>query len=108
MDIGGAHRNRPEGYIDCRLGADTTTSIDAVLRKLSARRSNSANAALPDPEAFNKNVGDVSEQTLGGRAGMPVRVYGEMVDVLWRQGKTEAAIVAVMRSNRGDSGLAPC
>ena len=49
-------------------------------------------ADLPDPEAFRKNVGDVIAQTLGGRTRTPVRAYGEMVDVLWKQGKVEAAI----------------
>lgn len=47
---------------------------------------------LPDPQAFKKNVGDVIEQTLSGRARTPVRAYGEMVDVLWKQGAVEAAI----------------
>jgi hypothetical protein len=47
---------------------------------------------VPDPAAFNKNVGDVIAQTLRGRRRTPVRAYGEMVDVLWKQGKVEAAI----------------
>jgi hypothetical protein len=47
---------------------------------------------LPDARAFKKNVGNVIEQALGGRIRTPVRAYGEMVDVLWRQGKSEAAI----------------
>lgn len=47
---------------------------------------------LPDPRAFMKNVGDVIEQALAGRVRTPVRAYGEMVDVLWKQGKIEAAM----------------
>src|SRR5688572_14241333 len=47
---------------------------------------------LPDQRAFKKNVGDVIEQTLGGRARTPVRAYGEMVDVLWKKGQVQAAI----------------
>jgi hypothetical protein len=46
----------------------------------------------PDPGAFRKNVGDALEQALGGRVRTPVRAYGEMVDVLWKQGRADAAI----------------
>ena len=46
---------------------------------------------LPDADAFKRNVGNVIEQTLGGRA-IPVRAYGEMVDVLWKRGQVDAAI----------------
>jgi hypothetical protein len=47
---------------------------------------------LPDPQAFKKNVGDVIAQSLAGRTRTPVRAYGEMVDVLWKQAKVDAAI----------------
>lgn len=46
----------------------------------------------PDPRAFRKNVGDVINQALAGRARTPVRAYGEMVDVLWKKGSPEAAV----------------
>lgn len=46
----------------------------------------------PDPVCFKRHVGDVLAQALGGRVRTPVRVYGEMVDVLWKQDKPEAAI----------------
>ena len=46
----------------------------------------------PDPSSFNRHVGDVIGQALGGRVRTPVRAYGEMVDVLWKQQKPEAAI----------------
>ncbi len=46
----------------------------------------------PDQAAFQKNVGDVIERTLAGRAHTPVRAYGEMVDVLWKNGLADAAI----------------
>src|SRR5688572_13893461 len=46
----------------------------------------------PDPDAFKRHVGDVIAQTLGGRVRTAVRAYGEMVDILWKQGKPEAAI----------------
>ena len=41
---------------------------------------------------FRKNVGDVIAQAQRGRERTPVRAYGDMVDVLWKQGKTEAAV----------------
>jgi hypothetical protein len=47
---------------------------------------------LPDPASFAKNVGEVIEQSLAGRTRTPVRAYGEMVDMLWKQKKEEAAI----------------
>jgi hypothetical protein len=47
---------------------------------------------MPDPGTFRKNLGDAIDQALGGRVRTPVRAYGEMVDVLWKKGRAEAAI----------------
>jgi hypothetical protein len=46
----------------------------------------------PDAAAFRAHVGQVIEQTMIGRQQQTLRAYGEMVDVLWRQGKPEQAI----------------
>ena len=46
----------------------------------------------PDPELFRRNIGGILEQAIRGRERTPVRAYGEMVDVLWKKGQTEAAI----------------
>lgn len=46
----------------------------------------------PSAALFERNVGRLIEQILGGRTNTVVRAYGEMVDVLWKQGRTEAAI----------------
>jgi hypothetical protein len=46
----------------------------------------------PDAEAFECHVGGLIEQTLRGRERTVLRAYGEMVDVLWKSGRTEAAI----------------
>jgi MEDS: MEthanogen/methylotroph, DcmR Sensory domain len=46
----------------------------------------------PDRILFKRHVGDLIEQTLRGRERTPIRAYGEMVDVLWRRGETDAAI----------------
>ena len=47
---------------------------------------------VPDPDLFEQNVGSVVKQVLDGRGRTIVRAYGEMVDVLWKQGRAEAAI----------------
>jgi hypothetical protein len=47
---------------------------------------------MPDPGLFTRAVGDLIEQTLRGRGRTPLCAYGEMVDVLWRRGQTDAAI----------------
>ena len=46
----------------------------------------------PDAGLFDKNVGRLVEQALNGRDTVVVRAYGEMVDVLWKQGRADAAI----------------
>ena len=47
---------------------------------------------IPSAAVFNKVIGDVIDQTRRGRELTPVRAYGGMVDVLWKQGKTDAAV----------------
>jgi MEDS: MEthanogen/methylotroph, DcmR Sensory domain len=47
---------------------------------------------VPDPELFEETVGLVVQQMLDGRGRIVVRAYGEMVDVLWKEGRTESAI----------------
>ena len=46
----------------------------------------------PDPLLFRSNVGDVIERMCAGRAPCPIRVYGEMVDLLWQDGNPDGAI----------------
>jgi hypothetical protein len=47
---------------------------------------------MPNKDLFDLNVGRVIEQSINGRLGSVVRAYGEMVDVLWKNGQTDAAI----------------
>jgi len=49
-------------------------------------------AGQPDPLLFKSNVGDVIERLCVGRTPCPIRVYGEMVDVLWQEGNADGAI----------------
>lgn len=46
---------------------------------------------LPDPRLFHEHVGGVVARTIGEWPHARLRAYGEMVDVLWRDGKPEAA-----------------
>ena len=46
----------------------------------------------PDALLFKSNVGDVIERLCAGRQPCPIRVYGEMVDLLWQDGNEEGAI----------------
>jgi MEDS: MEthanogen/methylotroph, DcmR Sensory domain len=47
---------------------------------------------VPHPGKFEHHVGGLIRNTLGGRTTTIVRAYGEMVDVLWKQGREDAAI----------------
>jgi len=47
---------------------------------------------VPDPELFEETVGLIVQQMLDGRGRIVVRAYGEMVDVLWKEGRAESAI----------------
>ena len=46
----------------------------------------------PQPGKFQYHVGGIIKRTLAGRTKTIVRAYGEMVDVLWKQGHEDAAI----------------
>lgn len=55
---------------------------------------------LPDADRFEASVGRLIADTLEGRADrVQIRAYGEMVDVLWKQGKADAAIQLEMLWN---------
>jgi hypothetical protein len=46
---------------------------------------------MPDHPRFRRALVPVIEAACGGRRDVTVRVYGEMVDVLWKAGQTVAA-----------------
>jgi hypothetical protein len=48
---------------------------------------------LPNRELFFATVGDVFERLLNKRSYLIIRGYGEMVDLLWRDGNTDGAIL---------------
>ena len=47
---------------------------------------------LPDPVAFERRVGGILDGATAGQPKATVRAYGETVDVLWKNGATDAAI----------------
>lgn len=54
-------------------------------------------AGMPDAALFREVVGEALDRAARIRAGAVVRAFGEMVDLLWREGRAEAAI-RLMRS----------
>lgn len=67
---------------------------DGRLTLLDARRTLSAFMVdgMPDPTRFSAVVGGVLEKSAARGCHVPVRAYGEMVDLLCRDGNPEAAI----------------
>ena len=55
--------------------------------------------SLPDRELFMTNVVRLFEELIDKRNFLVIRWYGEMVDVLWKDGKTEAAILVEQYCN---------
>jgi hypothetical protein len=46
----------------------------------------------PNADFFEANVGRLIKQASNGDRHTTIRAYGEMVDVLWKQGRSQAAI----------------
>jgi len=54
----------------------------------------------PSPDLFDYNVGLIFDQALKVQGRTLMRAYGEIVDVLWKEGRTEAAIQVEMLWNK--------
>ena len=55
----------------------------------------------PDPQRFEESVGRLIASLVEGRENrILIRAYGEMVDVLWKQGRSQAAIRLEMLWNK--------
>jgi DcmR-like sensory protein len=74
------------------IDPDRLAPIDLVW--LDARETLSAfmEGGRPNAELFHATVGNVFEKVIANRRFVLVRAYGEMVDLLWRDGKAEAAL----------------
>ena len=68
-----------------RLGELTTLDAREILATFMAD-------GVPDASAFRQHIGSVIRQAAHGREHCTIRAYGEMVDVLWKDGMTAAAI----------------
>jgi hypothetical protein len=47
---------------------------------------------MPDPERFTQQIGKLIEESRFGHEHLPLRVFGEMVDLLARDGNLEGAV----------------
>jgi len=66
---------------------------DLVLLDAQATRSAlMAGGTDPDPQFIEQNLGLLIDKTRGRRKRTRVRVYGEMVDLLWHAGRADAAL----------------
>lgn len=54
----------------------------------------------PDAEAFKNSMCEVIRTACRERPGCTVRIYGEMVDILWKNGQQDAAIRLEMLWNQ--------
>lgn len=72
-DLGGT-----AGRLDCHLADQTlaTFMVDGAV----------------DAALFREHVGQRVERAVRSARGKPVRAFGEMVDILWKQGNIEAAL----------------
>jgi hypothetical protein len=71
---------------------DLQRSGDLVLLDAEDTLSAFMSNGSPNPENFQSSMCEVIKRACQGRADCTVRIYGEMVDVLWREGKQQAAI----------------
>ena len=55
---------------------------------------------IPDPELFTRAITPEIDRLNGNREGATIRAYGEMVDVLWKEGRTAAAVRLEMLWNQ--------
>ena len=85
-----AHR---EGLIE-RLESRAVAIGRGRLRLLDAQESLSKIMVgdKPDPDLFRDWIASVIAQMTGGEHGVRIRAFGEMVDLLWRGGRSRAAI----------------
>jgi MEDS: MEthanogen/methylotroph, DcmR Sensory domain len=72
--------------------AAATTSGDLLLVDAEETLASFMDGDIPHPGKFEYHVGGLIKRMLGDRTRMIVRAYGEMVDVLWKQGREDAAI----------------
>ncbi|MCU1382722.1 MAG: sensor protein [Acidobacteria bacterium] len=97
----GAHIDAIERNLAAAAIDVETLKSEGDLLMLDARQSLATFMAngLPDPDFFKAAATSALEQVSRGRSHT-IRAYGEMVDLLWKDGMTEAAIKLEMLWNR--------
>ena len=97
-----AHR---EGIADelMKHGVDVDAAISRgdllMLDAATTLRTLMNGGALPDSDIYHRDVGAACAQLLRGRPG-PLRIFGDMVDLLWQRGEYDAAIRVEILSNQ--------
>jgi signal transduction histidine kinase len=81
-----------------RLG-DRGFDVDAVCRTGQLKLFDAARTlsrfmrgAVPDADRFHTTIGQLIRESLGARPSTGARAYGEMVDLLWKDGNTDGAL----------------
>jgi len=89
-----AHRGAILKELTARLldVVELQRSGDLVLADANETLSRVLKNGKPDAEAFKRSMCEVIKRACRGRAACTVRIYGEMVDVLWQNDQREAAI----------------
>lgn len=78
---------------------DRRRSNDLIVADAAQTLSQFMVGGTPDAASFEAAIVPLIERTGRRRAGAAVRVYGEIVDVLWKDGRTNAAIKLEMLWN---------
>jgi hypothetical protein len=88
------HREAIEASLSAR-GVDVSRlrqSDDLIIADADAALSKFMHDGVPDAALFRATIVPLIERACRGRTGCVVRAYGEMVDVLWKDGHADAAI----------------
>jgi hypothetical protein len=96
-----AHRAAIIDHLSQRLDVDRARRLgDLVLLDAEEMLSLFIVDGVPNRALFELTVGILIDQAIGGRPRAKVRAYGEMVDLLWKSGKLDAAIALEMLWNQ--------
>jgi hypothetical protein len=77
-----------------------TQSGDLVLLDAADTLSSFMTDGRIDARTFNERLSDVIQKVCRGHEGRIIRIYGQMVDLLWQEGKCELAIHLEMLWNQ--------
>lgn len=78
-----------------RLGLDAVEAVSTARLTLLDAHETLARLlvdGMPDPSRFHEIIGPVVERAQDSSPHVPLRAFGEMVNVLWQEGRTSAAL----------------